>query len=991
MEKLNFVKGISYKDFTVESSEYSEAAKSTIIRLKHKSGLTVVHFANKCQDNMVFFGFRTADKTACGTPHIMEHSVLCGSEKYKVKDPFISMANQSVNTFLNAFTYPDFTGYPVSSTNKKDFFNLASVYADAVFFPMLDEGAFMQEGHRLEVDDDGKVSIQGVVYNEMKGAYSDPINVMFQKINETLLPDTIYAKDSGGDPLVIPSLTYQDYLAFHKKWYKVSNCIVGFYGNIPTNELLDFLDTEVISRRNDDGLSVYNDFYKSTTQKKPLNNLVLNEYIPITSSSDESKTFTIAWNLGEAKNLKTQIENKMMSNVLSAHTGSYVLKAITDSGLGQVGQIYGILDDTRYKVLTYTIDNFTGKVEDAKALILDAIKGVVENGIDEDTRQSIVNIEKYDLLRTDKNYQGLNELNRYMHLWIYDYDLDSYANLKSEIDALCEKALKPGYLENLLKTRILENPNNAAFVFNLSSEYVKDFALKENANIEKLMNDCAMNTDVIKEKYKIMKKFQDTFNDTKSLPRISISDLKCGEDVVERNNVRVEYVPAKDNSPIPVLYSEADMPGTVDITVGFPFDKINPEDYKYINLMTKVMSDIGYDDVSWSDANGLMAKYSGYFYNYVSMYPLRKSERTEKLFEKTKDFACRDYFNYTFSCLTENLDKVLHILSRVIQNPNFGEKYFENIVKTYISNKKQDFCSSGRQYAMNRTLANVDVFAAKNEIIDGITEYKYLDNFMKFDETLNKIKEIFITIKESGSIVCFACSSNNKSSTMKSIKNFIKETELKHLSERPNVNPEDFFKAVYNGTTEGKEHIKVNTSTGYAALSFKGLEYMKKGSFVEEAYLNWLNTNTIWSQLRTVHGCYGAHIIPNLVAGKIQFGTYRDPNPVTSNEELLQCLEEGANTKFTEDEVEKLAISAYGDKTQPKSISGKALYFFNRTLSALDDQDRIDNINGILKLTPYDIKGIAKYINKQAKESSSVEAFFVKDVPEGFANKTIEC
>jgi Zn-dependent M16 (insulinase) family peptidase len=226
---------------------------------------------------------------------------------------------------------------------------------------------------------------------------------------------------------------------------------------------------------------------------------------------------------------------------------------------------------------------------------------------------------------------------------------------------------------------------------------------------------------------------------------------------------------------------------------------------------------------------------------------------------------------------------------------------------------------------------------------------------------------------------------------MKSIKNFIKETELKHLSERPNVNPEDFFKAVYNGTTEGKEHIKVNTSTGYAALSFKGLGYMKKGSFVEEAYLNWLNTNTIWSQLRTVHGCYGAHIIPNLVAGKVQFGTYRDPNPVTSNEELLQCLEEGANTKFTEDEVEKLAISAYGDKTQPKSISGKALYFFNRTLSALDDQDRIDNINGILKLTPYDIKGIAKYINKQAKESSSVEAFFVKDVPEGFANKTIEC
>ena len=695
--------------------------------------------------------------------------------------------------------------------------------------------------------------------------------------------------------------------------------------------------------------------------------------------------------MGEAKDLKTRIENRRIANVLSAHSGSYVLKAITDSGLGQVGQIYGILSDTRYKLLTYTIDNFTGNVEDAKKLILDTIKGVVENGIDENTRQSIVNIEKYNLLRTDKNYPGLNELDRYMHFWIYGYDLDSYANLKTEIDTLCEKALEPGYLENLLKTRILDNTNNASFVFNLSPEYVNDFTLKENTNIEKLMNDYAMSVDVIKEKYKIMENFQNNFTDTSSLPRISISDLKRGEDIVERNNVKVEYVPTEDDSSIPVLYSEAEMPGTINVTVSFPFDKIKPEDYKYITLMTNVMSDIGYDDVSWSDANSLMTRYTGYFYNSVSMYPMYESARTKKLFEKTKDFACRDYFNYKFSCLTENLDEVLHILSRVIQNPNFGEKYFENIVKTYVSNKKQDFSSSGRQYAMDRTLAVKDVSIAKNELTGGITEYKYLDNFMNFGETLNKIKEIFSTIKESGSIVCFACSSKNKATTMKSIKNFIKETGLKRLSERPEVNSEDFFNAVYNGTTEGKEHLKVNTSTGYAAISFDGLKYMEKGSSAEYAYLNWLNTNLIWSQLRTVHGCYGAHLIPNHVAGKVQFSTYRDPNPVNSNVELLQCLEEGAKTKFTEDEVEKLAISAYGDKTQPRTVSGKAEYFFTRTLSALDDQDRIDTINGILDLTPRDLNGIANYVNKQAKESTSVETFFVKDVPDGFVDKTIEC
>lgn len=984
--------GESYKDFTVESCKYSEAAKSTIIRLKHKTGLEVVHFLNDCQDNMVFFGFRTAEPTARGTPHIMEHTVLCGSEKYKVKDPFISMANQSMNTFLNAFTYADFTGYPVSSMNKKDFFNLASVYADATFFPMLDKGAFMQEGHRCEVDENGKVSIQGVVYNEMKGAYSSPVNVVYTKIDENLLPGTIYAKDSGGDPAEIPNLTYEDFVAFHKKWYRLSNCLAAFYGNIPTKELLDFLEKEIISRRaNEENVDVFPEYDEYTKQKEKLNNKIVETEIPVASSSEDSKTFTIAWNLGEPKTLKDHIENVMISNVLGAHTGSYVLKAIVDSGLGVIGQISGLLSEERYDVLTYSIDNFTGKTEDARKIIVDAIRSVVENGIDETVRDSVVNIEKYGLLRTDQQCEGLMKLVSYMHMWTYKRDVDSYADLKKEIDALCEKALEKGYLENLIKERLLDNADNVSMTFDLSSRNVEAFAKKEQENIDKILETTSI--DNIKEEYKIMEKFQNTFTDTSSLPRISVSDLAKGEDVVEKNNVTIEYINAHNNKGIPLFYSEANKPGTVDINVSFPVDKISPSDYKYLKLLAYVLSDIGYDDVAWSDANTLMTKYTGYFYNCLDFHPLRENDRTLRIHEKHKDFSCRDFIVYNVSCLIENLDKTLEILERTIQNPNFGdEKRIKNLIDTYVSDLNNDFCPDGRQYVRSRVNALSSVIDAKQEIVEGLTAYKFLNNLRDVNKTTDKLKSLFETIKDSGSMVFYTCSGENSELIKSKLERFVKRADLKELSSRPHTKDEDFYKEVFKGGKSQKEHLVVDTNTGYAALNFKGSKYMEKDSFAEDTLLQWMNTNALWTQLRTVHGCYGAYVVPNHVSGICEFATYRDPNPSTSNSEFLQCAKETANKEFTQDDVEKMVISSYGDKTQPKTISGKALYFYHRTIESLDDQDRIDTINEILALTPTDINNVAKKIDTMAHQPDISEAVFCKSVSEDFKpNVIIDC
>ena len=227
--------GCSYKDFEVVEVVDLPDYSSIGILLRHKAtGLEVFHMYNNDEENLFAFAFATPPEDSTGVAHIIEHSVLCGSKNYPVKDTFIRLANQSIKTFLNALTFSDKTVYPAASLSEKDYFNLMSVYGDAVFFPLLNEWTFMQEGHRLELDEQGNPSIQGVVYNEMKGCYSSFDNYSSDWVVRSVLPETIYDCDSGGDPLDIPLLTYEQFKDFHKKYYSPSNCRLFLYGNIPT-------------------------------------------------------------------------------------------------------------------------------------------------------------------------------------------------------------------------------------------------------------------------------------------------------------------------------------------------------------------------------------------------------------------------------------------------------------------------------------------------------------------------------------------------------------------------------------------------------------------------------------------------------------------------------------------------------------------------------------------------------------------------------------
>ena len=357
MSKFTKLKvGQVYNGFKVISiDELAPFNSDGILFIHEKTGMQVFHLLNADEENLFSFGFRTPCENSMGVAHIMEHSVLCGSKNYPLKDPFKTLANQSVKTFLNAMTFPDKTVYPASSVVEQDYFNLMAVYADAVFFPLLTEQTFLQEGHRYEVNSKGELELQGVVFNEMKGAYSSIESVIEEEIKRGLLPKSSYQYDSGGDPLEIPDLTYEEFIEFHKKHYIPSNCFLFLYGNIESEKQLDFINEKVLrefsgecaSHGADDHSNGADDCARAddntrTALQEQFDRMTFCEnftqpkekvvFAPLQTSaggkSENKDSVILSWNLGEVTNSDLYMKAFLLSEILMGHDGSPFSKAL---------------------------------------------------------------------------------------------------------------------------------------------------------------------------------------------------------------------------------------------------------------------------------------------------------------------------------------------------------------------------------------------------------------------------------------------------------------------------------------------------------------------------------------------------------------------------------------------------------------------------------------------------------------------------------------
>ena len=455
------------KGYELIKKETLEGIKAEGYLLRHKkSGARVIYVQNDDNNKVFSIGFRTPPNDSTGVPHILEHSVLCGSKNFPAKDPFVELVKGSLNTFLNAMTYPDKTVYPVASCNDKDFQNLMHVYMDAVLYPNIyeHEEIFRQEGWSYKLDSaEDKLTYNGVVYNEMKGAFSSPEGVLDRVVLNTLFPDTSYANESGGDPEVIPNLTYEQFLDFHRKYYHPSNSYIYLYGDMDIEEKLNWLDDKYLSsfdfQQVDSSIRRQHSF--DAMQEKII------EYSIASDEPEEDNTY-LSYNkvIGTSLDRELYLAFEILDYALLSAPGAPLKKALTDAGIGK--DIMGSYDNGIYQPVFSVIAKNTNEAQKEAFIrvIEDVLSGIVKDGIDKKALEAGINYHEFRYREADfGNYpKGLMYGLQILDSWLYDENepfmhieaLDTFAFLKEKVGSR--------YYEELIQKYLLDNPHGAIVI-----------------------------------------------------------------------------------------------------------------------------------------------------------------------------------------------------------------------------------------------------------------------------------------------------------------------------------------------------------------------------------------------------------------------------------------------------------------------------------------------------------------------------------------------
>ena len=469
---MAYTVGEQYGAFTLSSQREIEEYKSTGRLFVHKkTKCPVYHLANNDDENLFAFIFRTPPRNSRGTAHIVEHSVLAGSKRYPVKDPFIALTRGSMNTFLNALTYPDKTVYPASSMVKKDFFNLFEVYGDSVFFPLLRKETFHQEGRRYVPGDDDSISVDGVVFNEMKGNYGSHDSIVGEWSYRSLFPDTEYRFDSGGEPEAIRDLSYDEFVDFHGKFYHPSNCRIFLYGNIDSLETLSFLEDRFLSpfefRATETTLS---------TQSRWTESRLLTLTSPAAESEESVKnsTITMNWLTASIHDPLMLLSMEILAEILLGHSGAPLQKALVDSGLGEdLSPVSGLDTYTMELVFTVGLRGAEPSVrDDFEALVLDVFKRLVDDGIPEDIVTGAMRRVEFRNREIKGGAPfGLRLMGKASRGWLHDEAPERTLEFEPWMKKVTEHCSRGGYFESLVDTMFLNNPHRTTVIVTPDPEH----------------------------------------------------------------------------------------------------------------------------------------------------------------------------------------------------------------------------------------------------------------------------------------------------------------------------------------------------------------------------------------------------------------------------------------------------------------------------------------------------------------------------------------
>lgn len=940
----NFKVDEVYNGFKLVEKRFVKEVNAECLYFIHeKSGARLLKIAADDPNKLFNIAFKTVPENDFGTPHILEHSVLNGSKNFPVKSPFDVLLKGSLNTFLNAMTSSDFTTYPVASMNSKDYFNLMHVYLDAVFNPVMleDSRVLKQEGWHFELTGkDAPLVYKGVVYNEMKGAFSDPMTELYYRTGKNLFPDNTYGKESGGHPDAIPGLTQEYFTAFHKKFYHPSNSFITLYGDADLNQELQFINDQYLAN-----YEVSDDIVEIPLQQPFGEMKVVEESyaVPEGSPVKENSYLSMSFVTNPAEDRTTSMAFNIIANALVNHESAPLRLALQEAGIGR--EVMGWFSEMQQNLFTIVVQNANPEDRDRfREVVTSTLQKVVAEGFDKTTIEGILNRTEFNLREGNTAQKGLMYLFKNQQPWIYTGDPFTGLEFEKPL-AEVKQGTDKKLLESIVDKYLLKNPH--ALLLTLKPEpglqTRRDAeTAKMLASLKASMTDAQL--DSIINETKTLEEFQkseDTPEALATIPMLQLSDIPS----------ETEFYPvdAKEAAGIPVMHCNQFTNGIVYANYYFDVRSLPQDKIAYASLLSSILGKMNTENYSFGELDNQLNIHTGGF-----------SSELNTFLENRSDDGMLPKFVVSAKSTAEKCGKMTDLITEILIRSNYQDTArLKSVLTRHQSNVDADIKQNGLTYARTRVSSYYLQSGIYSELTGGLDYYRFVTDLVNhFDE---KYQEISKNLEETAALL-FSRKNMLASVTCAPEELPVFMGELKRTAENY---PE--------GSGELQTWNMILNKGNEALLSASKVQYVVQASNFKKLGFEWngkisvlnqiVSTDWLQTRIRVMGGAYGGYSSFS-PSGNAFFMSYRDPN-------LKETLDNykatpGFLESFQADEqtMTRFIIGTISRIDQPKSASQKGRaamqYYFEKTTPEMLKQERED----ILSTTAEDIKGMSPMVKE---------------------------
>ncbi|ENW82338.1 MULTISPECIES: insulinase family protein [unclassified Acinetobacter] len=948
--------------FQLLRQHHVEALDIQVSEYKHKvTGAVHYHLATNHDENVFLVAFRTQPMDSKGTAHILEHTALCGSEKFPVRDPFFLMIRRSLNTFMNAFTAADWTAYPFATQNKKDFQNLLSVYLDAAFAANLNPLDFAQEGIRIELENDQAV-YKGVVFNEMKGAMSSPTDQLYHQLAHHLFPETTYHYNSGGDPKDIPDLTYEQLVDFYKTHYHPSNAVFMTFGNQTAYDLQEQFEKLALNKFSQ-GTTLY-----SKPEKRLLAPIEVTESYAVDSEDLKDKTYHVmSWLLPETSDIKLRLGMRLVEGILLENSASPLRHYLETCGYAQsTGPLMGV-DDSNFEMTFYCGVQGSNEehAETFKNGVLDILKEAASKPIDRDLVDAILHqIELHQReINGDGTPYGLSLILNGLGSAIHHNDPIHVWDVDSAIEQVKEELKDPMWLSNLIQTHLLDNPHRVQMTLVPDATKSVKEQQAEQARLAEITANLTEDQKIeIQQKTEALKQRQDTADDLELLPKVGLEDVPADLHIVQ-GQLR-EIICNGLDTPLNLYHAGTNGIYYQQVLIQIPDEIVQSP---YFNLLSILMGEVGAGEHDYLEFQQIQTAVSGGLGMGASL--------RSKVDDKDRISA---WLTLTTKSLTQKLDSI-QLLKLAFEQLRFDEK--DRIIELLQQRKtrwQSRLSGSGHSYAMQIASRQMSALARRDYHNTGLGALNWLTHLVNkidqddtaYEALIAELQAIHRKLLQAPKQFLLVCEEHQSDRLVEEIQNVwdklavdkspVSLTEVEHVN------------------TENDEAWLIQTNVQFCASAYQAVDVAHADAAPLMVLAAYLRNGFLHSAIREKGGAYGGGASYDGNACSFRFYSYRDPRLAETFNDFEASVQWLLNTEQQPHQLEEAILGLVASMDKPGSPAGEAITACYALLHARTPKFRKMLRERLLNITLEDLNRVAKQYLVEQKPVKAVVAPFAK-------------